>query len=112
MSKKKPLTNGIVYSTDPSFKPIEDSGNMEATLPASKQPLRIRLETKHRGGKTVTVIYGFIGTDEDAETLGKQVKTFCGTGGSVKDKEIIIQGDHREKILQWLKKNGYGGAKT
>lgn len=111
MSKKKPFTNGIVYSTDPSFKPLDGSGLMEETLPASKQPLRTRLETKHRGGKTVTVIYGFIGSDEDLEVLGKQVKTFCGTGGSVKDKEIIIQGDHREKILQWFKKNGYGSAK-
>lgn len=111
MSKKNPLANGIVYSTDPSFKPLDDAGNVEETLPAAKQPLRARLETKHRGGKTVTVIYGFIGTDADLEDLGKRVKTFCGTGGSAKDKEIIIQGDHRDKILQWLKKNGYTSAK-
>lgn len=59
----------------------------------------------------VTVIYGFIGSEEDLETLGKQVKNYCGTGGSVKDGEVIIQGDHRAKILQWLKKNGYASAK-
>lgn len=110
MSKKKPSTNGIVYSTDPSFKPLE-SESTEETLPPARQPLRLRLETKHRGGKTVTVVYGFVGNDEDLEILGKQIKSFCGTGGSTKDKEIIIQGDHRPKILQYLKKNGYTQAK-
>lgn len=111
MSKKKLNTIGIVYSTDPSFRPVEDSEGAAETLPAAKQPLRMRLETKHRGGKVVTVIYGFIGSEEDLEALGKQVKNYCGTGGSAKDGEIIIQGDHREKILLWLKKNGYANAK-
>ena len=111
MSKKKSSTNGIVYSTDPSFKPIEDNEGTEETLPPAKQPLRMRLESKHRGGKTVSVVYGFIGSDEDLEKLGKELKTYCGTGGSVKDREIIIQGDHRPKILQWLKKNGYAAAR-
>lgn len=111
MSKKKNQTNGIVYSTDPAFKPEVDESFAEDTLPAAKQPLRIRLDTKHRSGKAVTLVEGFVGRTEDLETLGKQLKTFCGTGGSVKDGQIIIQGDQRPKIIQWLKKNGYIGAK-
>jgi translation initiation factor 1 len=111
VSKKKPLTDGIVFSTDPSYKPTEDPGELQETLPPSRQPLRIRLETKQRGGKVVTVVYGFIGNDGDLEALGKQIKAVCGTGGTVKDQEILIQGDHRQKILQWLKKNGYSASK-
>lgn len=110
MSKKKIPTNGIVYSTDPGFKPEEEI-HEEVTLTSSKQPLRIKLDTKHRGGKTVTLIDGFIGTEEDLEKLGKQLKTFCGTGGSAKDGQIIIQGDQRNKITEWLKKNGYTSAR-
>jgi translation initiation factor 1 len=71
----------------------------------------VKLETKHRAGKTVTLVDGFVGTDEDAEKLGKQLKNQCGTGGSVKDGEIIVQGDHREKVLQFLLKNGYSKTK-
>ena len=111
MSKKKSTNNGIVYSTDPSFKPIEENEQTEETLAPAKQPLRIRFETKHRGGKAVTVISGFLGKEDDLEKLGKQLKTFCGTGGSVKDGEILVQGDHRVKVSEWLKKNGYKGVK-
>ncbi len=111
MSKKKDFTNGIVYSTDPSFKPEEDLPQDEETLAPGKQPLRIRLDTKHRSGKAVTLVEGFVGMEKDLEILGKQLKTFCGTGGSVKDRQIIIQGDQRQKVLQWLKKNGYNIAK-
>jgi translation initiation factor 1 len=73
----------------------------------ARQPLRIRLETKHRAGKAVTVVTGFVGRDEDLQALGKQLKTYCGTGGSAKDGEIIIQGDQREKARGWLLKQGY-----
>jgi translation initiation factor 1 len=97
---------GLVYSTDPNFKTGEPEPVTE-TLPAAEQPLRVWLETKHRGGKAVSIIAGFRGADEDLQALGKQVKTVCGTGGSAKDGEIIIQGDNRDKILQWLLKNGY-----
>jgi len=112
MSKKhKPDTRGFVYSTDPDFSFQPEENDTQETLPAAQQKLRIRLETKQRGGKTVSLIEGFIGTNEDLEELGKKLKNFCGTGGSVKDGEIIIQGDQQEKILQWLLKNGYKQAR-
>ncbi|MDI9364491.1 MAG: translation initiation factor [Flavobacterium sp.] len=103
-------TNGLVFSTDPNFK-LEDDEPAQETLPAAQQKLRIRLETKHRGGKAVTLVTGFIGTDADLEDLGKKLKNFCGTGGSAKDAEIIIQGDQRDKVLQWLLKNDYKQTK-
>jgi translation initiation factor 1 len=111
MSKKNKADNrGFVYSTDPNFKFEEDEQNAATLLPA-QQKLRIRLETKHRAGKAVTLIVGFIGKDEDLQELGKKLKSFCGTGGSAKDGEIIIQGDQRDKVLQWLLKNGYLNSK-
>lgn len=106
--KTKPGTgnDGIVYSTDPSFSlPNEESS--AGTIPSAQQQLRIKLDTKQRAGKSVTLVQGFIGKDEDLQQLGKNLKNFCGTGGSVKDGEIIIQGDHRTKVLQWLVKSGY-----
>jgi translation initiation factor 1 len=107
MSKKKKSPDGIIYSTDPSFKPFEEQHEQLETLPPAKQRLKIKLDTKHRGGKTVTLVDNFIGTEQDLEILGKQIKTYCGTGGSVKDRQIIIQGDQRQKVLQYLQKNGY-----
>lgn len=112
MSKKsKPDTFGFVYSTDPNFHFEEEQGAALETLPPGQQKLRVKLETKHRGGKTVTLIESFVGTDEDLQILGKQLKNHCGTGGSAKDNEIIIQGDQREKVLQYLIKNGYKQTK-
>lgn len=112
MSKKsKPDTRGFVYSTNPDFNfETGDNTPLETFTPA-QQKLRIKLETKHRGGKTVTLISGFNGTEKDLQILGKALKNFCGTGGSAKDSEIIIQGDQRDKILQWLLKNGYTNSK-
>lgn len=111
MSKKnKPDSRGYVYSTDPDFLQYEKPEEIP-TLPADKQLLKIILETKHRGGKAVTIVYGFEGLTQDIEELGKKLKTHCGTGGAVKDREIIVQGDHRDKVLQWLHKNGYTKAK-
>jgi len=111
MAKKKPDSTGFVYSTDPNFRFEEENENSETLSPA-QQKLKIKLDTKHRAGKAVTLIEGFIGRDGDLQDLGKKLKTFCGTGGSAKDGEIIIQGDQREKVLQWLLKNGYSQAGT
>lgn len=111
MSKKNKADNhGFVYSTDPDFKFEETEGQAE-TLPAAQQKLRIRLDTKQRAGKAVTLVEGFSGKDEDLQELGKKLKAFCGSGGSAKDGEIIVQGDHRDKVLQWLQKQGYKLAK-
>lgn len=112
MSKKnKPDNRGFVFSTDPDFRFEEREREQQDTLPPAQQNLRVKLETKHRAGKTVTLVDGFVGTDDDAEKLGKQLKNFCGTGGSVKDGEIIVQGDQRDRVLQFLLKNGYSKTK-
>jgi len=108
--KKKPDDRGFVYSTDPNFQ-FESSDEQLETPEPKAQVLRIRLETKHRAGKAATIVAGFVGKDEDLEELTKKLKNTCGTGGSAKDGEIIIQGDQREKVLQWLKKNGYTNSK-
>ena len=111
MSKRnKPDSRGFVYSTDPGFKFEEEQISGETMLPA-QQKLRVRLETKHRAGKAVTLVEGFIGKEEDLQDLGKKLKSYCGTGGSAKNGEIIIQGDQREKVMQWFMKNGYKNAK-
>jgi len=111
MSKKnKPDSRGFVFSTDPNFKFEEEHQSDETLLPA-QQKLKVRLDTKHRAGKAVTLVEGFIGKDEDLEDVGKKLKSFCGTGGSAKDGEIIIQGDQRDKVMQWFGKNGYKNVK-
>lgn len=112
MSKKKIQSfGGLVYSTDPNFKLPDENFEEQETIDPSQQKLKIRLDTKHRAGKAVTLVEGFIGSLTDLEDLGKKLKTFCGTGGSVKDREIIVQGDSRDKALQWLQKNGYKSSK-
>jgi translation initiation factor 1 len=110
MSKKK-STGGIVFSTDPGFKRDEEPVWHTETLPPVQQKLRVRLDTKQRAGKSVTLIQDFVGMQDDLEDLGKKLKTFCGTGGSVKDGEIIVQGDNRDKVVGWLIKNGYQKTK-
>ena len=109
--KDKNDRRGFVYSTDPNFKFEEEEQQMQETLVPKEQKLKVRFETKHRGGKTVTLVEDFTGKEDDLEELGKKLKNFCGTGGSAKDGEIIIQGDQREKVLQWLLKNGYEKSK-
>lgn len=111
MSKKnKPDARGFVYSTNPDFHFEPEEEALETPAPA-QQLLRIKLDTKQRAGKAVTLITGFIGTLPDLEDLGKKLKNFCGTGGSAKDGEIIVQGDQRDKVLQWLTKNGFVKSK-
>jgi len=111
MSKKNiPDSRGFVYSTDPSFSFNRDE-DVQATLPPAQQKLRILLDKKQRAGKIVSLVTGYIGIDDDLQELGKKLKGICGSGGSAKNSEIIIQGDHRDKILQWLLKNGYPNSK-
>ncbi len=110
-SKNKPDSRGFVFSTDPTFRFEEEEQTAQETLAPAQQKLRIRLDTKQRAGKAVTLVTGFIGIESDLEDLGKKLKNFCGTGGSVKDGEAIIQGDQRDKVLQWLLKNGFVNTK-
>jgi translation initiation factor 1 len=111
MSKKRKADSiGFVYSTDPNFQ-FDLKNEQVETISPKQQKLKIRLETRHRAGKAVTLIEGFIGTEADKEELGKKLRSICGAGGSVKDGEIIIQGDHRNKALQWLLKNNYSTSK-
>lgn len=108
MSKKRNNSGGIVYSTDPNFEPADVNEQEEVnTLPPAQQQLRVKLDTKQRAGKVVTLIDGFVGKEEDVEKLGKDLKTKCGTGGSVKDGQILIQGDYRDKVIKWLQDWGY-----
>lgn len=108
MAKKDKSRGGLVYSTDPDYlrSSLPEEDPLE-TLPKEKQRLIVKLDTKQRAGKVVTLIDGFQGTDDDLTVLGKQLKTRCGTGGSVKDGQIIIQGDYRQKVVGWLKEWGY-----
>jgi translation initiation factor 1 len=112
MSKKnKSDTRGFVFSTDPGFQFEPENHAETETLLPGQQKLRIKLDTKQRAGKAVTLVTGFVGMSDDLEDLGKKLKNYCGTGGSVKNGEAIIQGDQREKVLQWLLKQGYTGTK-
>jgi translation initiation factor 1 len=106
MAKQKDRIN-IVYSTNPNFSYESAQEEEPETLPVNKQDLRIMLDKKARAGKQVTLISGFIGKSEDIEALGKQLKSFCGSGGSVSQNEILIQGDHRDKVMKHLISKGY-----
>ena len=101
----------IVYSTNPDFQYSTDEKEEIDTLPKQQQKLRVNIEKNHRGGKTVTLVKNFVGNEEDMKELGKFLKTRCGVGGSVKEGEILIQGDFKEIIIELLKKEGYTQTK-
>ena len=102
---------GVVFSTNPDYEYSDDSQEETNTLPKNQQKLRLNMERAGRGGKTVTLVKGFVGSDEDITSLCKLLKQKCGVGGSVKDGEIIIQSDHRQRLVEILKKEGYTQTK-
>ena len=98
---------GMVYSTNRDFEYTTAEEVEPTTLAPEKQNLRVWLDRKHRGGKTVTLVKDFVGTEADLQELGRMLKSKCGVGGSAKDGEIIIQGDHRDRVVELLTKAGY-----
>ena len=102
---------GVVYSTNPDNEYSDDRQEEADTLPKNQQKLRLNMERAGRGGKTITLVKGFVGSDKDINALCKLLKQKCGIGGSVKDGEIIIQGDHRQRLIEILKKEGFCQAK-
>ena len=107
MAKKKKNRVNVVYSTDENFQFDLDDNQAEETLPSQQQNLKVMHDKKQRGGKTVTLVSGFIGTEDDLKDLGKKLKSKCGVGGNVKDGEIIIQGENRDKVFDLLVADGY-----
>ncbi|MBR3412398.1 MAG: translation initiation factor [Bacteroidales bacterium] len=111
MSKKNKI--GVVYSTNPDYQyQYDDDTAPVETLPPNQQKLHVRMERSGRGGKTVTVVDNFVGTDDDLNALGRTLKTKCGVGGSVKDGQIIIQGDFRDRITTLLQEMGWKASRN
>lgn len=102
---------GMVYSTNPDFEYNCGEVEEESTLPPAQQKLRVWRDTKGRGGKVATIVRDFVGSTEDLQSLGRLLKQACGVGGSVKDGEIIIQGDHRDRVTALLVQKGYSQTK-
>lgn len=101
----------VVYSTNPDYRYESEEQDEAETIAKGKQLLRISLDKRNRKGKAVTLVTGFVGTDDDLQDLAKSLKTRCGVGGSTKDGEILIQGDFRNKVLELLQKDGYAKAR-
>ena len=111
MSKKNKQLINVVYSTNPNFSYESESDEEQETLPKNQQKLYVSIDRKQRGGKDVTLVEGFVGTEDDLKDLGKILKSKCGVGGSVKDGEILIQGAFRDKVFDLLIKDGYTQTK-
>ena|SRR5690554_5132306 len=107
MSKKGKKNKGVVYSTNPDFDYKDETTAEVETLENNQQLLYVSLDKKQRKGKEVTLIEGFVGTEEDLKALGKTLKTSCGVGGTVKEGDILIQGNHRDKVIEILNKQDY-----
>jgi translation initiation factor 1 len=107
-NKHREKTGGFVYSTNPDFLHDRDETSPAAgTLPPARQELRVTIDSRQRAGKVVTIVRGFAGTDDDLKTLARDLKARCGVGGTVKEGDIIVQGDFRDKILAILRADGY-----
>ena len=111
MAKKQQKVQNVVYSTNPNFAYEFEQSNDIQTLPPQQQRLYISIDRKQRAGKEVTLIEGFVGTEDNLKDLGKLLKSKCGVGGSVKDNEILIQGNFKQKIFDLLIKEGYSQTK-
>jgi len=111
MSKKQQKFQNVVYSTNPNFNYEMEQTNDIQTLPPQQQRLYVSIDRKQRAGKEVTLVEGFVGAEEDLKDLGKLLKSKCGVGGSVKDNEILIQGNFKQKIFELLIKEGYSQTK-
>ena len=105
MGKSKKNRVNVVYSTNPHFD-FEDFSDEEISIPFNEQKLYVSIDRKNRGGKSVTLVEGFVGNDEDAKDLSKKLKQQCGVGGGYKDAQIYIQGNHRDKVSKFLEKLG------
>ena len=103
---------GVVYSTNPDYRYAAEQPEEEPTPPPAGQALRVWLDRRQRAGKAVTLVRGFRGTTADLEALGRMLRQRCGVGGSVKEGEILVQGDHRDRIVEILLKAGYGCKKA
>jgi len=102
---------GMVYSTNPDYEYEHEDVEEEVTLPKNQQKLRVQIEKSGRAGKVVTLVKGFVGSEDDLKSLGKLLKTKCGVGGTAKDGEIIIQGSFRDRLIGLLKDEGYTNTK-
>jgi translation initiation factor 1 len=108
MAKSKKERINVVYSTNPNYQYEEEQDDVQDTLPNNQQVLYVSIDKKQRAGKEVTLIEGFVGLEDNLKELGKLLKSKCGVGGTVKDGEILIQGNFRDKIIEILQKEKYG----
>lgn len=113
MSKNKKPQSGFnfVFSTNSDFQPNNEDETPEETLAPNQQKLRVMIDRKKRKGKNVTLVVGFEGNEDDLKELGKYLKSKCGVGGSVKDYEIMVQGDQKNKVVKLLLEKGYSQTK-